>query len=591
MLRLLPILLCLAGAASAERVVLVSFDGLGNEILKNDPVAEELTVFHELSRQGVQFDGIQPHFPSTTSNSHAAIWTGTYGNRSNISFNSMPYADRNEHRFTDREVGFLATELIAEPIWVTAARQGKRAVAHQPTQGFPFTPVNTAAGAVVVNGYQTEEITKYLLLDARSTERHGRTLTWRSGPYFFNAEIQKSGLLIRAMPSRASVFVRVAKTETVPPKSRELARYFSKQLLLPGDRSAAVHFRLFSLEDGSFQLLQTPVQELALHDGSSRNDAIVRELIETEGAFVPNGAGALRDAGQLTEEQYLETVEFQIRQATRHAVWLNRRFRPEFLQSYLPFPDESDHRLLGRDRFGDARARELRRWAYVAINRGAYVFASLAKRQDTLAFVSDHGMTPIAKAINIRAVLKGEGLQDMVSQMDQALLVNTTDWRGGTVSREEKRVILSRVRAALGAVRDPETGEAVVTSFYTPDIDGERFGIGGSHGGDLYFDLLPRYIALYSETLPVLSAVKSEGKHGFLPARDDMLAICIARGSRFKPGTQLPRMRSINIAPMISEVLGISAPKDATGISPLTAEERRSEPKEQVAAGVGSDNK
>lgn len=570
--RLLPILLCFAGFASAERVILVSFDGLGHEILKSDPVAEELTVFHELSKQGVRFDGIQPHFPSTTSNSHAAIWTGTYGNRSNISFNSMPYANRSGHRFTDREVGFLATELIAEPIWVTAARQGKRAVAHQPTQGFPFTRVNTHVGAVVMNGYQTESITKYVLLDAKSIERNGRMLAWRSGPYSFEAEIRKDGLLIRAMQGRDSVFVRVAQPEVGPPRSRALARYFSKPLLLPGDRPAAVHFRLFALDGGQFQLLQTPVQELALHDGSSRNDGVVRELIRAEGAFIPNAAGALRDSHQLTDEQYLETVEFQIRQTTRHAVWLNRRFRPEFLQSYLPFPDEVDHRLLGLDRFGDARARELRRWAYVAINQGARVFASLAGNRDTLIFVSDHGMTPISKGINFRAVLQAEGLQDAVSYLDQALLVNGTDWRGGTVGYEEKGKILARIRTALGAIRDPETGEAVVTGFYTPDVDGERFGIGGSHGGDLYFDLLPRYIALHSETLPVLSAAKSEGKHGFLPTRDDMLAICIARGSRFKPGTRLPRMRSINIAPMISEVLGISAPKDATGISPFTAE-------------------
>ncbi len=532
--------------------MLVSFDGLGHEILTTDPVAKELKFFHHLRERGATFDGVQPHFPSTTANSHAAIWTGAYGNVNGITFNSHPLLPRSAHAYTEREVGFRSTQLKAEPVWVTAARQGKTAVAHQATQMYPFTAINTQMGAVATNGYQTRTIAPYQVIR--------RATTWKSGPFEFTAAETPAGM--RVCVEKSCVDVPREPTETVDPLMRPLARHFSLPLPLPGDLPLAVHFRLFP-----DKLLQTQIQELALHDGTHRNDEIVREMLAASGAFVPNGATRLLDSKDLTPAQYLETVEFQIRQSVGHAAWLNQRFRPSLMQSYLPFPDETDHRWLGLDRAGDATARELRVWVYRALERAAQSFGAMAGKDDTLMFVSDHGMTPYRRILNAGAVLRGAGLNKQAAYLYYSILVNTKDWKSGSVDPREP--VLRRVREALSAIRDPDSGEPVVTAFFTPAEHGQRYGIGGAASGDLYFDVLPGYSVSDLTNNDAIVEGTSKGTHGFLPSRKDMLAICIASGTAFRPGTTLPAIRSIQIAPMISEILGIGAPLNATGKSPL----------------------
>lgn len=54
------------------------------------------------------------------------------------------------------------------------------------------------------------------------------------------------------------------------------------------------------------------------------------------------------------------------------------------------------------------------------------------------------------------------------------------------------------------------------------------------------------------------SLAKPRGNHGFRPDRDDMLAILFAVGPQVKRGTRLPRMKSIDVAPMVARLLGLS---------------------------------
>jgi hypothetical protein len=522
--------------------VLVSFDGLGHETLAKDPVANELTALRKLQRAGATFDGVQPHFPSTTANSHAAIWTGAYGDVNGVTYNSHPLLPRASHAFTDREVGFRSTQLQAEPIWVTVARQGKTAVAYQATQMYPFSTVNTHRGAVAANGYQTRTIAPYRVIANPSA--------WESGGFRFRANRASGGLRV-CVENGGCVGV-----------SRQGG--FSAPLMLPGELPLAAHFRWYGEK-----LLQTQIQELALHDGERRNDSLVRELIAAEGAFIPNGATKLLASGELSVDEYLETVEFQIRQAVRQALWLNRRFRPDLMIAYLPFPDETDHLWLGLDRAGDGKARQYRLRVYRALDRAAKAFSGMAGAGDTVIFTSDHGMTPFRRILNLGAVLRRVGLADEVTPLYYSLLVNTKDWRNGVV--EDRDAILRRAREALLSVRDPETDQPVVTAFFTPAQHGERYGIGGPASGDLYFDLLPGYAAGWPKGDDLILETQTGGTHGFLPTRDDMLAICVARGPRFSAGAMLPRIRSIQIAPMIAEILGIGPPRDARGASPLRA--------------------
>jgi hypothetical protein len=48
-----------------------------------------------------------------------------------------------------------------------------------------------------------------------------------------------------------------------------------------------------------------------------------------------------------------------------------------------------------------------------------------------------------------------------------------------------------------------------------------------------------------------------------------MQGILIAAGPRLQAGGAWPRQRAIDVAPLVSDLLGISPPRDARGRSPL----------------------
>jgi hypothetical protein len=118
------------------------------------------------------------------------------------------------------------------------------------------------------------------------------------------------------------------------------------------------------------------------------------------------------------------------------------------------------------------------------------------------------------------------------------------------------------VQAALAAYD-------VFTGFYTPEEHGAQYGIGGPAGSDLYFDLKPGYTVReqVGEIFPPLES--PTGVHGFRPDRPDMLATLFAVGPRLRPGTKWPRLRSIDVAPLVTTLLGIAPPRDARGRSPM----------------------
>ncbi|HBY59162.1 MAG TPA: hypothetical protein DEH78_05035, partial [Solibacterales bacterium] len=351
------------------------------------------------------------------------------------------------------------------------------------------------------------------------------------------------------------------------------------------------HFRLTGLtaDASDFLLLQTPLKELGFYNGGADAN-LQRDLMLAEtGAFVGNGPSRLLNTGKLgevshkggdgaAERLYLEAVEFVIKQNTRQAQWLAKRLTPKLFVGYLNYPDEVDHAFYGfvhASTPGVSKALQdrytfYRRWCYVALNRAVEAFAGLAARDGTVLFASDHGMAPVWKHVNVDRVLREAGLDGSVTHVYNFLVVNTTDWKEGTVPAEKKRAVVAAAQAALARVRDPETGQPVFTEFFRPETDGARYGIGGPHSGDLYFEFARGYSFTREKDAPVVGRTEAPmGNHGFLPTRPDMLAILVGKGPRLPKGATWPLLKAIDIAPLAAHLLGMQPPAQATGRSPL----------------------
>lgn len=446
-----------------SRVVLVSLDGLGTQTLSSDPVADELPRLRELAGRGVRARGLQPHTPSTTANTHAALWTGTWGDVNGITGNTMPIPPRAAHTVVERASGFRADHLRAEPVWVTAARQGVRTVVQQASQSYPFVPMTVGDGLpsnhgtgdtapapgqpaapIIVNGYQTRVISPARVIRGADVTRVAcasgaappalACVSWAVGPLTFHGRIEVRTshdrvplIRITSPQAAAGVDARATAAEQDMPRDRALARHFSDGLLVDGAEGVGpvmVYFRLFEVSpDGlDFVLYQTAIHELAMHDGPRDTREDVRRLLREAGGFLGNAAGylwerpqsplgrALAEGGDGTSERrYLETVEVAVRQSMAHSAWLWRVYAPRLFVVYTSLPDEMDHRLLALAA-NDPRYVPFRGWGYQLIDLTVGALADLVTPDDHLVFVSDHGLAPVTHEVKVAVALQQAGL-------------------------------------------------------------------------------------------------------------------------------------------------------------------------------------
>ena len=587
----LAFLVVLAGdvcAAADGRVFLVSLDGLGYETLHHDPVARELTTVHQLAKGGTEARGMTPHFPSTTANGHAAIWTGMWGDRNGIMSNSMPALPRAEHTILDRVNGYRSDALRAEPLWVAAARRGIKTVAQQVTQAYPFTRLNTAEKAVVLNGYQTKLIADHAVLTradvrpercADGAPRDAECFTWMAGPVAMHGVLTRGEApAISVTADGQTVQARAAALETEPPRTRELARHFSGGLHLPdvvGAGPATVYFRLFDVSANDFLLYQSPIHELGVSSGPELRARLIREA----GGYIGNGpkyakpyklGTPLFQGGDGTaERRYLEAVELVARQFIAHAEWLVKNVEPKLFIGYIPLPDEIDHAWKALAQTSDVY-QELRIWGYVVANKYPAAINALRRPEDRLVLVSDHGMTPVFKEVHVNAALRNAGLlgtddngnidpaRTKVMDIRNCLLVNTTDWKGGIVPPSQRRAVVAQAARVLRGIQDPETNKRVVSRVYSSERDARRFGYGGPNGADACFDYAPGYAGADAFT-PELITRKSPpaGVHGLDPTRRDMEGVFIASGQGIPSESTVPKRRAIDVAPYVLKLLGL----------------------------------
>lgn len=552
---ILALLLTALCAHAADRVILVTFDGFGYQRWLDNDVVKELPTLQRLAREGAHADGIIAHFPSTTSNSHAAIYTGVYGDQNGISANDNAILPRREHTFLERSSGFRSEGLRVEPIWATAARLGIRTVAHQVTQAFPFAGPTIANGEakdlVIVNGYQSKRHADDAVITSNNVQSddsplpgavedtEGKRIRWAAGSITFHAMFDNAGVQIWADGSNV-VRAALAEAETRPPKGRALARHFSDSLYLPFI-NAGVFFRLFSRNGDDFVLYHSPVRELAFYGSSTAAARLIRDC----GGFYGNAANYLyehdrfgvRLSGGLAERRYLETVELNARQSTCHSSWLWKEFQPGFFVDYFNQPDDLDHAMLG---FGE-KGLEYRRWGYQAIEYRLAALTRLIDEDDHIFLTSDHGMTATSRRLHVNAVLANAGLMDRATCLQGGILLNMADWKNGIVTEDKKPEVLDNVRRALQATN-------VISEFF--DFDG------GPNGPDLYFDVEPGiYAVCDKETAMVTTDKLPSGTHGMNPRRADMLAILFAAGPTIKAGATIPRMRSVEIHRIVLDLL------------------------------------
>jgi len=593
----------LAHVRGARRGVLVSLDGAGERLLRAAIERGSMPNLARIRRAGATASGVVTSRPAKTAAGHAALFTGAWPERNGIAGNGLlpPGAP-----VTTVERGFLSTRLRAEPIWVTAARQGLSATVAAGTQVWPFTPylaerrfgADYGRSLTLFDGYPTDGWAGGKTLtgsdvvarepagwDAEAPTAGARELTLEllgvtlQGLLFDDPDDPATGYdsLLVAPDRRSTDGVVLKPARAGDPLALKSLRVDA------GGQVATVHLRLFELGTGGDPLLLWASTPYPLR---SNHPLAAAAALEASGGFFGNGASGAYARGLfgptlwqggdgLAEERYLETAAHVVERFERLDDFCFERTDWSLLVTYLPYPDEVFHLWLGRldpDLEGNdaALARRLLPYLDRALGLVDGYVAHLESRlgpEGVLAIGSDHGQIASRRSVQPNRVLAAAGLlaTDARGALDLSrtlatyyagnsgrVVVNRADRASGVVPADQVDQVLERATAALRAATDPGTGAPLFTGVMRIGDELELVAAPG-------YDASP---GLAGE--PVVERAPA-GVHLFGPERAEMHASFTVSGAGVAGGADLGVIRQIDVAPTLAALLGLEPPRDAEG--------------------------
>ncbi|MBK6424702.1 MAG: alkaline phosphatase family protein [Blastocatellia bacterium] len=135
-----------------KRVIVVSWDGAPDWVIDKMLAEGKLPNVARLVASGVRAEASRPAWPSKTACGHAAIWTGAYSDVNGISGNWVPQLPKAQHTLLEDRSGYHSTGLTAEPLWISAARAGKKVVVLSATHTFQATAIGRRLQRPVFQG-------------------------------------------------------------------------------------------------------------------------------------------------------------------------------------------------------------------------------------------------------------------------------------------------------------------------------------------------------------------------------------------------------------------------------------------------------
>jgi predicted AlkP superfamily phosphohydrolase/phosphomutase len=599
-----------------SRLVLLSLDGASQTLVRDAIARGIMPNLARLERSGASASSVLTSRPAKTTTGNATIFTGTWPDRHGISGGvvSVPPAS-----LLENVSGYRSEALRAEPFWVAAARQGLDVAVVSATQDFPFAPFqeerrfggNYASHLTIFDGYKGPgvEDAAYGAGDLALRPAEGWSPELRAGSGARELELRVAGTpvagllyddpddpqagfdtLLLSLKKDGKGAARL-KPRPVGPDAEAWAG-----LSIPtAGAEIGAFFRLFELAPDASRILLYQAKAGSL---VSNKPLLPAAALRATGGFVGNGASGLYLKGALgpplfqggdgtAEKRYLETVRLVTRQFGRLAEFAALRTRWDVLLTYLPYPDEASHLWLGlldpslegHDVRLASRVRPFEDEMLRVVDDGVGELAKRAEADVVLAVVADHGEATVRTWVRPNVALAAAGMLalDSDGKPDLArtralylpdcgcLAVNRAARKGGIVPPEQEDAVVRDVVAMLRGLRDPATGRSVVTAVIDARSEGKDRGLGGPHGGDVYFDLARGYHPSGEAVGALFETRRAAGEHLLDPERAEMQPVFLVTGNGVATGAALGRVRQIDVAPTLAALLGIDPPAQATG--------------------------
>jgi predicted AlkP superfamily phosphohydrolase/phosphomutase len=279
---------------------------------------------------------------------------------------------------------------------------------------------------------------------------------------------------------------------------------------------------------------------------------------------------------------YIEQIERLDRWIDAAAAWVAANDDFDLLLTYHPGPDEYQHTSLiveedqwawspGRAMAADEGLKRVGR----SVDRSlAELWSLLDPERDVLVAVSDHGHLPIHDEIHLNIALAKAGLV-LVEEGDRGRawiapsspLVSVSSGSaahiylnlqgrdsGGVVASAEAGELLLHAAKVLADLE--VDGRQVVEKVYARDELAE-IGLNHPSSGDLVVFLAPGFAASNGLSGDAITPSRYYGQHGFLAGHDGVCGMLFARGVGIK-GKRVDELPATAVAPLVARFLGIS---------------------------------
>ncbi|MGI8574740.1 MAG: alkaline phosphatase family protein [Egibacteraceae bacterium] len=379
-------------------LVYITWDGTPSRLVDRLFDEERMPNLQRLIDSGAYVRRSVGNWPSITPAGHAALWTGAYSSVNGISTN-MPNVLTDEERSedgADTRYGpvtaygpspFSAENLLVEPIWVTAARDGRTTTAVSVTHASPFEMYTTQDFVSSQGAHAFGDFSDDLLLSDpyRTASLPPESVTvepsetnaadWTHVPAWPDAAFRSftlgadtaendEAIVLHglAVAPDGETFTHVALSTGRNYETAQIVRdtpFANDASQLSGPvrytdygnaddcLTGYAHLRLTELADdgGSFTLWRTYLRDLTAY---TTEPSRIDEWIAKGGAFTGNGA-FLPPIDELPPlPNVYGEIAFQVNEYFfDNLVYELERGSADLYFSYSPYPDEWMHRLYG----------------------------------------------------------------------------------------------------------------------------------------------------------------------------------------------------------------------------------------------------
>ena len=523
----------LSPTATAKRVVLLSFDGLGADALARQP---NLPAFERLAREGASAR-VFPVDPTLTVPAHVSLLTGAVPQKHGIVANRFHLPGTPPERIQRGAAAEIEVETLVE----AARRQGKRVG----TIPFPTvdnaSPRRTADFGVAWTAPMTPA--RLITLTRADFKREWVPPTWTARPQrrrSFSPIVRAS---VEWMAGSVRADVVIVAYDTTDDRAVNYDAFFvehEEREIAPDARGWFPVSRMTTEGlAGSWSriLSATSTLDVTLYWGAvSRSNAwpaSVRALLDERAGFWP---GAPEEELNVDVATFTDQLERQAAFLTRAQLLAIERMPFDLLLGYQPQVDQSLHEYLGRPAGENAI-----RAALNAADRAVAAIAEALEAEDALIVTGDHGVVVTTIEVRLNTFLAEKGFAPR--------------WRA----------FASGSHAHLYRSSGPDDSEALMDALtatkYFERIE-RKSDRSHRNSGDVIAWSYPQ-VALSPEPLaPAIVSTEPHGQHGALNVHRELHPPLFAIGTGVTAGNR-GEIRQTEIARFVAGLLGIAAPVGA----------------------------